>query len=127
MKKLFLLLLILLMNNACTRSKKNVEQDFTLEYHLQKLKKAGQVLYLKFCLECHSPKNATDNFLVGNIRNDYYDQDFLIGYINHQDSLLQHKNELVVNLKEEYNNIGYLHQFNLTKQEIKAILYYLKN
>lgn len=127
MKNPFLLLLILLINNACTHSKKNVERDFTLEYNSQKLKKAGQVLYSKFCVKCHSSKGTTDNFLVGNIQNDRYELSFLIDYINNQDSLLKHQNELVLNLKEIYGNNGYLHQFNLSDQEIKSIVYYLKN
>lgn len=116
-----------MINNGCINSKKNAEWDLTLKYNSQKLKKTKQVLYSKFCLECHFFKGVADNFLVGNIRNDYGNWNFLIAYINRRDSLLQHKNELTAKLKDEYNNIDYLHQFHLSEQEIKSIIHYLKN
>ncbi|HLV52321.1 MAG TPA: cytochrome c [Flavobacterium sp.] len=127
MRNLFFLLLFLSIITGCTNSKKNIEQDFMLEYNSEKLEKAGQVLYSRFCFGCHSSKGSTDNFLVGNILNDYYDVHFLIAYVNRQDSLLKHKNELALKLKETYNDNIYIHQFDLTEQEVKAIVYYLKN
>lgn len=127
MRNIFLLAIIFLINIGCHHSEKNVAQDFVLEYNSQKLKKTGEVLYSKFCVQCHGSKVANGNFFVGNIKNDKYELSFLIDYINHQDSLLTHKNQMAIKIKEEYGNIDYLHRFNLTEQEVKAIIYYLKN
>ena len=126
MKNLFLLAIILLVTFGCNRSKKNASRDFVLENNSQKLEKTGEVLYDKFCVDCHASKEARDNFLAGNIRNNGYELSFLMDYINHQDSLLQHKNELAIKIKEEWSNNAYIHNFKLTEKEIKAIVYYLK-
>ncbi|HLW41124.1 MAG TPA: c-type cytochrome [Flavobacterium sp.] len=126
MKTLSFFIGILLIISACSNPKKDMDQDFMLKYNSKQLEKAGQVLYSKFCLECHSSKGARDNFLMENIQKDHYDWDFLIAYINHQDRLLQQENKRAMKLKEEYSNIDYLHQFHLTEQEIKSIVYYLK-
>src|SRR5690554_169828 len=112
MKTLSFFIGILLIISACSNPKKDMDQDFMLKYNSKQLEKAGQVLYSKFCLECHSSKGARDNFLIA--------------YINHQDRLLQQENKRAMKLKEEYSNIDYLHQFHLTEQEIKSIVYYLK-
>lgn len=126
MRNLLVLTIILLINFSCNYPKKDSE-NFVLDYNSQKLQKTGEVLYSKFCIACHGSKAANDSFFVGNIKNDKYELSFLIDYINHQDSLLQHKNQLTIKIKEEYSNIDYLHRFNLTEQEVKAIVYYLKN
>jgi len=126
MKKIILFFILFVMFGSCTNSKKKEKKAFVLEYNSKKIEKAGQVLYVKFCIECHGNKDATDNFFASNIRNDKYELNFLANYINHQDSLLQNKDELVLKIKEEWNNINYIHNFNLTEQEIKAISYYLK-
>lgn len=125
MKNLFLLIVLFLINISCNRSKKD-EKSFMLEYNSQKLQKTGEILYSKFCIDCHGSKTANDNFLVGSIQNNKYELSFLMDYINHQDSLLQHKNELAVQIKEEWGNNEYVHLFKLTDQERKAIVYYLK-
>lgn len=127
MRNIFLLAIILLINIGCHHSEKNVAQDFVLEYNSKKLEKTGEVLYLKFCVQCHASKGANGNFLVGNIRNNRYELSFLMDYLNHQDSLLQHKNELAIKIKEEWSNNEYTHNFKLTEHEIKVIVYYLKN
>lgn len=97
-----------------------------MEDNSQKLEKTGEVLYDKFCVDCHVSKGANDNFLVGNIQNNKYELSFLIDYINHQDSLLHYKNELAIKIKEEWSNNAYIHNFKLTEKEIKAIVYYIK-
>lgn len=116
-----------MINIGCDRSEKNVARDFVLEDNSQKLEKTGEVLYDKFCVGCHDSKVTNDNFLAGNIQNNKYELSFLMEYINHQDSLLQHKNELAIKIKEEWNtSTNYIHNFKLTEQEIKTIVYFLK-
>lgn len=126
MRNLLVLTIILLINFSCNYLKKDSE-NFVLDYNSQRLEKTGEVLYSKFCIACHGSKAANDNFFVGNIKNDKYELSFLIDYINHQDSLLQHKNELAIKIKEEWSNNEYTHNFKLTEHEIKVIVYYLKN
>jgi len=127
MRNIFLIVVILMINIGCNRSEKNVASDFVLKDNSQKLEKTGEVLYDKFCLECHGSKVANNNFLAGNIQNNKYELSFLRDYTNHQDSLLQHKNELAIKIKEEWNtSTNYIHNFKLTEQEIKTIVYYLK-
>lgn len=126
MRNVILLVIIILINISCNRSEKNVARDFVLEDNSQKLEKTGEVLYDKFCVECHGSKTANGNFLAGNIQNNKYELSFLMDYINHQDSLLQHKNQLAIKIKEEWNYNEYIHNFKLTEQEIKTIVYYIK-
>lgn len=115
-----------MINIVCNRSEKNVARDFVLDDNSQKLEKTGEVLYDKFCVDCHGSKVANDNFLAGNIQNNKYELSFLMDYINNQDSLLQHKNELAIKIKKEWRDNEYIHNFKLTEQEIKAIVYFLK-
>ena len=110
---------------CCNRSKED-NRNLLIEYNSQKFEKTGGILYSKFCLECHGSKEANDNFLARNIQNNKYELSFLRDYINHQDSLLDHKNELAIKIKEEWNYNEYIHNFKLTEKEIKAIVYYLK-
>lgn len=126
MRNLFLLAIVLLVTFGCKRSENNVSIDFVLEDNSHKLEKTGEVLYSKFCVQCHGSKTTSHNFLAENIQNEKYELSFLMDYINHQDSLLQHKNKQAIKVKEEWNNNEYIHNFKLTNQETKVLVYYLK-
>lgn len=73
MRNLFLLGIVFLINISCNRSEKNFTRDFVLEDNSQKLEKTGEVLYDKFCVDCHGSKVTNDNFLAGNIQNNKYE------------------------------------------------------
>lgn len=124
MKKIIVMIIPFLLI-CCNRSKED-NRNLLIEYNSQKFEKTGEILYSKFCLECHGSKEANDNFLAGNIQNNKYELSFLRDYINHQDSLIQHKNELAIKIKDEWSNNDYIHHFKMTDKEIKAVVYYLK-
>lgn len=71
-------------------------------------------------------KEPNDNFLVDNIQNNKYELSFLRDYINHQDSLLQDKNELDIKIKEEWYYNEYINNFKLTEKKLKRLFIILK-
>lgn len=129
MKKLNLkYLTLLLLFISC---KKEIEKNDFYE-NLEKEKKEklllsiGKVYFENNCKGCHR-KYGTDNFLVYAIKNDKYKFDFLRSFINNQDSLIKNGNEIAIKMNEEYNKFPYRHKFELNDNEIKSIIYYLKN
>ncbi|MGX7666712.1 hypothetical protein [Flavobacterium pedocola] len=121
-------LILLLLSISC---KKEIERNDFYE-NLEKEKKEkllfniGKVYFENNCKGCHN-KYGTDNFLVYGIKNDKYKFVFLRAFINNQDSLIKNGNETAIKMNEEYNNFPYRHKFKLNDNEIKSILYYLKN
>ena len=111
--------------------KKEIENNDFYE-NLEKEKKEklffniGKVYFENNCKGCHR-KSGTDNFLVYAIKDDKYEFDFLRSFIQNQDSLIKSGNELAIKIKEENDNRPYRHKFELNDNEIKSILYYLKN
>lgn len=89
------------------------------------LEKAGEVLYNTHCKMCHANRSAKDNMLRAAVVSEQYEFEYLRQYITKQDSLVNGGNKEVIAKREEYNS-AYLHSFELTDNEVKAILFYLK-
>ena len=89
------------------------------------LEKIGQIYYEKNCVMCHGQRRGLHNMLRDALLREDYDFQYLKNYITKQDSLVNAGNKEAIAKRNEYNS-AYLHSFELTDNEIKAILFYLK-
>ena len=127
MKKSLLLLsiifefsLFIVLFTSCKKND-NSNNNYVTQYNYQKLKETGKFIYNKNCLECHGNITANGN----NIRRINYDFNFLKNYITKQDSLLSIKDEKTLMIKQNYKDNDYIHKFNLTYSELKALQLHL--
>ena len=121
--------LILICFISC--KKKEVEENkfyekLALERKEILLENIGKIYYEKNCIKYHAGKDAKDNFLENSVRNEKWSERFFIDFITKQDSLLKFRNNNAVKLKEWSNNNSYLHNFKFNDNEVKAILFFLK-
>ena len=82
----------------------------------------GKEIFNNNCAACHRI-NSKHDYLIG--MNKRYPNEFLMSYINAEDSLIKVKNKVVIKLNRGWDNNGYNHKNNFTKAELKSILAYI--
>lgn len=128
MKNSLPILIFLFIISCGNADRKTDHQDDELSYEQKKLtiEKVGQIYYERNCLKCHANKGMRDQHLEYAIKSDKYEFEFLKSYLTNHDSLIQNENEIALELKKEWGDQTFLHEFELNENEIKALIYYLK-
>lgn len=117
---------------SCERKNENqpnairTERDDKSEKRLL-LENIGKVYYERNCVDCHASKFANDNYLVNAVITDRYDFVFFRNFVQNQDSLINANDSTALQIRERYGNVGYSHKFRFTDQELKSLIFYLKN
>ena len=103
------------------------EDTKSIEIKVNKLAiyKAGEILYVNNCRACHGNTQANDHRLKNNITNLNYGNLYWIDYVSNQDSLIKSNDKFATQNVDDFQSL-YRHNFDLTSQELKSILLYLK-
>ena len=83
----------------------------------------GNAVSNKYCTPCHR-KYTTDNYLSGVVER--VGDEYFALYITRQDSLIAAKNDYAVRAKSFYGNMANVHNFKLSKNDLKAITAYFR-
>lgn len=84
---------------------------------------AGKKLFRDSCNRCHGLGKA-DNAFERTV--EYLDKSYFIQFTRNQDSLLKANDKYAVELKKMYGNSSFTHHYQLTDEQIKAIISFLE-
>ncbi|MEL6811555.1 MAG: cytochrome c [Bacteroidota bacterium] len=88
----------------------------------------GREVFLINCAACHHlTKKRTGPSLRDKFRNNRYPSNSYFGiYVTKEDSLLNAKDPYAIAINEAYSGYEYSHQFNLTEEDLKLLIEYIR-
>ena len=126
-KKIFFLasISLSLILYSCKRDTHLYESKLNILTKQEVLYQIGRLQFIDKCSKCHNATRVLDNPLRDAIIYDKYEFSYLYKYLTSSDSLLKVNDSEIIALKEKYNSYGKNHKVILSKNELKAILYYV--
>lgn len=85
---------------------------------------AGEKLYERYCIECHSSLKAKSQSTLRNI-SERHEAAFLYKFITAEDKLMESGDEVTQTINADWGDNKYTHKFKLTQKQVDDILRYL--
>lgn len=84
----------------------------------------GKEIMSAYCAACHKIITDFGNGMLQGIDKNY-NTEFLIAYINNEDSLIRANNRIVKQLHKKYGESEYKHKNEFTKEEMESLISYI--